>query len=210
MNYRATAWAPRSSTCDKQQAVSRTTAWVPRSSICDKQRAAPRATAGHHDGAVGNGRAQRSSTCVAQQAAAPRAPALKYLRGAAGNVLVTRFKYLHCAAGIGLGTTISSTCAVPRASVWAPRPSICDAQRAVSRATAWAPRPSTCDAQRAEPRVTAWTPQSSTCYAQRDNGLSTTAKYLKCTTRQRRAARPHRINEFTTRPLAANTCPALY
>ena len=35
----------------------------------------------------------------------------------------------------------------PRATAWAPQPSICDKQRAAPRAAAWAPRSSTCDAQ---------------------------------------------------------------
>jgi hypothetical protein len=39
---RATARAPRSSTCDKQRAAPRAAAWAPRSSTCDAQRAAPR------------------------------------------------------------------------------------------------------------------------------------------------------------------------
>jgi hypothetical protein len=40
-----TALAPRSSTCDAQQAAPRAAAWAPRSSPCDAQQAAPRATA---------------------------------------------------------------------------------------------------------------------------------------------------------------------
>jgi hypothetical protein len=68
---RATAWAPRSSTCGAPRAsvwahdrVKEETAWAPRSSTCDAHRAAPRATA----------RAPRSSTCDLQRAV-PRAAA---------------------------------------------------------------------------------------------------------------------------------------
>jgi len=42
---RATAWTPRSSTCDKQRPAPRAESWAPRWSTCDKQRAAPRAKA---------------------------------------------------------------------------------------------------------------------------------------------------------------------
>jgi hypothetical protein len=59
MEPRASAWARRSSTCDKQRAAPRATAWVPRSSTCDAQRAAPRATA----------LAPQLSTCDAPRAA---------------------------------------------------------------------------------------------------------------------------------------------
>jgi hypothetical protein len=36
---RASAWAPRSSTCDAQRAAPWATAWEPLSSTCDAQRA---------------------------------------------------------------------------------------------------------------------------------------------------------------------------
>ena len=51
----------------------------------------------------------------------------------------------------------------PQASVLAPRPCTCNAQRAAPRETACTPRSSTCVA----PRASAWAPRSSTCDAQR-------------------------------------------
>jgi hypothetical protein len=46
---RATAWAPRSSTCNAQRVPLRAAAWAPRSSTCDAQRAALRAMARRND-----------------------------------------------------------------------------------------------------------------------------------------------------------------
>jgi hypothetical protein len=84
--------------CNKQQrAPPRATAWAPRSSSCDAQRVAPRVKAGRndpvpttHNGRIGLG------------------TAIKYLRGAAGIGLGTTIKYLRGAAGVCLGTAIEN------------------------------------------------------------------------------------------------------
>jgi hypothetical protein len=80
----------------------RATAWGPRSTTCDAQRAAPRATAGRND--------QVPSTLNERRRGQRPSATTKYLRctssGAAGNGLGTSVKYLRAAAGIGLGTTI--------------------------------------------------------------------------------------------------------
>jgi hypothetical protein len=92
----ATAWGPRPSDCDAQQATPRATA--PRSSTYGKQRAAPRATAW----------APRSSNCGAQRAA-PRAMAWAPRSGTCARPWATAWapQSSTCDAqrGSGLGTT---------------------------------------------------------------------------------------------------------
>jgi len=61
---RATAWAPRSNTCDIKRAAPRVTAWSPRSSTCDAQRAAPRTKAW----------APRPSSCAVPRSNQARSP----------------------------------------------------------------------------------------------------------------------------------------
>jgi hypothetical protein len=96
--------------------------------------------------------------------AAPRATALaarsKYLRrttsGVTGNgqVPVTQSEWRrrqrpgHQAQ---VPREPKRTCAAPRASTWAPRPSTCGAQRAAPWGAVLAPQSSTCDSQRVTP-----------------------------------------------------------
>jgi hypothetical protein len=122
-------------------------------------------------------------------------------RGAAGNDMGTKIKYLRQTAsgnaGIGLGTTAKYLRHTTSAAAGygldttanylpgaagngrAQRSSTCDALRAPPRSTAWARRSSTCDINRAAPRATAGRSDQVPMTHSRLVGLGTTAEYLR-------------------------------
>jgi hypothetical protein len=153
--------APRSSTCDAEQAAPKVMPWARRLFTCAAQRKLASA--------------QRSSTCDTQLGNG-LGTTIKYLRSttksaAPGQVNATQNKRrLGRCPGLGdylparrRGNRPWRNDQVPathnEAMAWVPRSSTCEAQRenglgAVPRETAWAPRPSTC----AAPRALAWAP----------------------------------------------------
>jgi hypothetical protein len=123
---RATAWAPRSSTC----AAPRASAWAPQSSTCDAKQVPPRVRPGYY-----------------YQLSTRR---YEHRPGYHGVVPATRNE-LRCWQRPGHHDQVPAL--ARRATAWAPQSSNCEAQRAALRATAWSTRSNTCGAQRAAPRA---------------------------------------------------------